>query len=330
MKTDILNRSYFDHMRNNSIIQEELNSLTSIRRLLSDFLNVSNNISFRNNTTNTFIDILETLQNNDDYFLVYSDLEHPCIQNAIDNFHPKEKTICLKLYDLLLDGQIKKIEKEISKNYNSKSIYLVSHVLWNSGIIIDIETITERIKEYNPENIVIIDGAQSVGNVEKLFSENFNKSYIDFYIGCTHKWIGTKNLMGFVILGESIIKNHRSIVDRIFLKDIFSFFAGLSDFSESKFGMSTYDLNLLLQITKELNQIINSFEYPNVDFYRYASMEVISIPYFANEAKISRFFSYYGTNENLIKSLEVFSHYDTSIVSDENLPNNYSWLRIGK
>ncbi|WP_452597099.1 aminotransferase class V-fold PLP-dependent enzyme [Pontimicrobium sp. MEBiC01747] len=308
----------------------ELKNNKSLRELLSNFLGLSSNISFRNNTTTTFIDVIQVLKEDNDYSLIYSDLEHPCIQNAIECFFPKNRIIFLKLYDLLLNGQIREIEKRISENLSKKSIYLISHVLWNTGIKINVESIATTIKQHNSENILIVDGAQAVGNIERLFNTNFSESNIDLYIGCTHKWLETKNLLGFVAVGDYMIKSKYEIVKKVFMKDIFSLYAGKLDFSNLELGMSTYDINLLSQVTKDLNHNIQSFRYPDRFFIRYLSLTVFSIPYFENEAVGTRFFSYYGSRKELEKALDEFKLDYRFIIEDKNLPNNYCWMRLGK
>ena len=323
-------KNYFSLIKENDKVLEELNSQTSIRALLSKFMNVSHNISFRNNVTTVFADILESFRNFDDYFLIYSNLEHPCIINIIEAFFPKERTVCLDVYHLLLNGNIEEIENRLSKNYNVKSIYLFSHILWNTGIILDIEKMSKRIKGYRSENIIIIDGAQSVGNIKNIYSNNFKKEDIDFYLGCTHKWIGSSNILGFVIIGDIFIRKYRDLAEKIFLKDLFSIFAGNSEFKESKFSMSTYDFNLLLSLTKELNSIIRVFCFPNVNNNFKLNNDIYFINHPSKKIKTSRYFSFYGKKENLEKSLELFNEYETSLVEDKNLPFNYYWLRVGK
>lgn len=323
-------KSCFSLVKDNKRVLEELNSLKSIRLLLSQFMSVSCDISFRNNVTNIFADIIESLRDLDDFFLIYSNLEHPCIINVIEAFFPKERIICLNMYDLLLDGNIDVIENRLSENFNVKSIYFFSHILWNTGVILDIEKMCKRIKSYDPSNLIIIDGAQSVGNIKNIYSDNFKKEDVDFYLGCTHKWVGSNNLLGFVVLGEEFIKGNKVVAEKIFLKDIFSIFAGSSKFTEGKFSMSTYDLNLLLQLTKELNAIIPFFDFPLVNFHFKFNKDVYFIPNLNKRINTGRFISFYGKKEDLGESLHLFKEYETSIVEDKNLPFNYYWLRVGR
>ncbi len=318
------------HISNLKIHQEninELKSLENLRSLISNYLNVNQNISFRNNTTSILIDVLQSIDVKDDYTLIYSDLEHPCVQNVIPHFFPKDKIVFLKLYDLLLDGDFEKIEEKLSAVYAEKSIYLFSHVLWNTGVKLNIELMSKNIKKHNSDNLIIIDGAQAVGNLPQLFSNEFENNIIDFYVGCTHKWIGTKNLLGFVVVSDEIMLKKQSIVNKIFLKDIFSTFAGEISLLKIDWSMSTYNTLLLLQITKGLIEIFTSnINEKIISNKQHLTDNIYSIP--STKSRETKYFAFYGLKKHLIMKCDLLNIEYSHIIDDDQLPNNYSWLRL--
>ncbi len=327
MKNKLITNPFISHLELHLSCFGKVKSISSLRDLLSRFLNIGDTFSFRNSTTNAFIDVLQILLEDTTYRVIYTNLENPSILNAIENFVPKNRRVQLDLMKLLLEGKFDEIEKTIAKSYGKKCIYLFSHVLWNCGVSLNIEKISSRIKSNNQENLIIVDGAQAIGNVANIFSKNFDKDLIDFYLGCTHKWLNTKNLLGFVYISSSFNNTYRNITDKIFIQDLFSVFAGKYDGSKTEHQMSSYDFNLLYQITKELNMNIENFKFAKSKITQnFNFSEAYLIPNIYE--RTHNFFGVYGDRDNLNKLCDIFELSKYLIVDDKYLPHNYSWLRI--
>lgn len=321
------NNAFISHSSKHFENLNELKKYKSIRSILGEFTGLGNIISFRNNTTTAIIDVLQILMQNRDYKVIIADIEHPCVQNIINAFIPKNRIVYVKVYHFLLSGQYKELEAEISKDYGSNHIYLFSHVLWNCGLILDIEYMSAKIKNHGKNNLVLIDGAQAVGNIPQLLKEKGSRNNIDFYFGCTHKWLETERLLGFVIINNSVIEDKIDLAYKIFLKDMFSIYAGSIPNFSLKIDYSTYDTSLLLELTQSLNLTIKNFIFPKnisvVKFDKYDVTELSDITYYSN-----RFYAVYGKLSELQEIVSLLKINSSFILEDLKLPQNNYWLRV--
>lgn len=306
-----------------------LNNYRDLRRTLHEELGLHENISFRHNTTSCIISLLQSMQSSleDDYYLVFSNLEHPCIRKVIHAIWNKERIIDLNLFPYLLDGDLNKIEEELARPRTVKCVYVISHVLWNTGLRIDIDTISKEIKKFNLDSIIVIDGAQAVGNLNPPILEHTIMDLVDFYVGCTHKWIGTSNTLGFVSIHPKLIST--SLFIQIMLSDMFSSFAGVISIKE-KMDVSTYNLILLLSITKELDKIFSDGITTGLVF----SLNEINKGWSFNrifcEKNRRTCFSSVSGPKKTIKEFCLVNNIDSSfMIADEFLPKEECWLRIG-
>jgi selenocysteine lyase/cysteine desulfurase len=324
------NNFFLAHYDKHYSALQELKKFKSIRELLSENLGLPNNFYFSHNTTSSLICILRVLLCNstNDFYLAFSNLEHPTIRKIIESLWSKEKLICLNLYPYLMKGDFDSIENEISvKTQNKRCIHIISHVLWNIGAKLNIESISAKIKKKNPKDLIIIDGAQAVGNLPNPIFNLEKYNHIDFYIGCTHKWIGTENTLGFVSIHPKYIKS--TLYLQIMLSDLFSSYAGpISQHEE--FDNSTYNLLYLLAITKELNQVfikhLNSSKF-NISTIN-TQKKISSIPVCSE--RLTSYSAVYGEYDEIIKFCRKNSLNNTFIAFDENLPENNFWVRLGK
>ncbi|AKG24314.1 aminotransferase class V-fold PLP-dependent enzyme [Calothrix sp. 336/3] len=61
----------------------------------------------------------------------------------------------------------------------------ISHILWNTGQVLDIDKIAELCIENSSETRLLVDAAQSVGSLPL----DFSNSRVDFYAFTGHKWL---------------------------------------------------------------------------------------------------------------------------------------------
>lgn len=291
------------------------------RQLLSRHTGLPEYLCFRSNTTNIITDTLsEIVQLFPERKIIISDIEHPTILKQLDIYFPKQVSGKVKLHHHLLDSEIDALEMTLMESIQENSILLVSHVLWNCGIILDIGKIASYAKKLG--TIVLVDGAQAVGNIDLKY---FDKKDVDFYFGCTHKWLNAAALCGFVAI-HPLYKTNVIFMNRLFYKDLFGEAAG--SLSDIQFDASSHDIKLLSDIRQSiyfggigkqlpLEQIIDLFERNNI------KLTVVS------RNKITRFVGSYGVVEEIYKAQRLLDINDTFIVRDELLPANNVWLRLG-
>lgn len=311
-----------EHIKSISLLQE----LPSIREQSEDYLGSGNNITLRNNTTTIIADMLKWY--NDGYQIIYSNIESPSIINAIEIFVPEESRICLNLMDCLLSGDIEKIEASLSKQVVAKSIYIFSHVLWSTGIRLNVFEIASNIKSASNEHIIIVDGAQAVGNLDNLNTHIFKDGLIDFYVSCIHKWMNVPAVMGFAVINSKFIKEHPNFVDQLFAKDLFSKYAGKYSGFKSSHCQSTYDCNLALKVTIALKKAVENPEIgPDYKAPIIKNKSLLLIPNSQN--RIHKFFGVYGKLKDVQDYVKKYGYNKHQIVRDRILPKGYVWLRIG-
>lgn len=314
----------------------ELKNYENIQTILTRQLGLFKDFTFRNNTTTAFVDLIQTLKLNtsNDTVLVYSDIEHPCIKNCIEKIWYNRSKTCLNLSKYLLEGKIENLEYFLS-NYerkdSNKVIFLFSHVVWHLGIYLNINKISSKIKERNPDSIIIIDGAQAAGNISGELIIERNDSPVDFYLTCTHKWIGTKNLLGLISINPKFLKSQFYI--ELMLGDIFSSFAGGKHIVED--SESTKNLLYLLTITKEVNKIKGHYNIKQKSLTWNDLLPLIISKYNLSfpsipKNRLTKFTSVYGNYINAKDCQDVEFRNNSSILEDKALPSGNFWLRIDK
>lgn len=320
------NRAYISHLKDHQRSMETLGSSSSLRTIISERFGLSDCISFRKNTSLAVFDILDELLSFRGYPLVYSNIEHSCIIDLIESMVPQERRVKLDLYPELLSGRIHDLESKLVNAAIEPSVFFFSHVLWNCGISLDVENMAERIKKNNSEHIVIVDGAQAVGNLPKLFSQEFKMTCIDVYIGCTHKWVETKNLLGFISFNLKWVQRFPDCMQIIFKRDIFSRFAGEPKDCIVSWGSSTHDLIHLVELRDQLMEVVNQeIEKEAINLERFLS-QLTAIPNLENVTH--RFKGFYGRIDDLVTICDETNLSRMYIIEDRYLPAGYSWLRV--
>ena len=99
----------------------------------------------------------------------------------------KQTKTRLKIIPLLETDNINEFINHINER---TKLVVISHVIRNDGQILDIEKITKKIKKKNPNIFIAIDGAQALGNLNKVDFEHLEKIGVDFYAATPHKTMG--------------------------------------------------------------------------------------------------------------------------------------------
>lgn len=115
----------------------------------------------------------------------------------------KNTSVELRVANFLKDFDDEEILKQID---NKTFLVLISHVIRNNGRIVDIERLSKKIKERNPNTFIAIDGAQALGNLPKIDFKELEKIGVDFYTATPHKTLGSYPL-GVLFISEKAKKN---------------------------------------------------------------------------------------------------------------------------
>ena len=78
---------------------------------------------------------------------------------------------------------------------------MLSHILWNTGQIIPIEEVAKLLKSHPKQPYLLVDGAQSFGQLPIANAAAF----ADIYAFTGHKWACGPEGLGGVILSERIL-----------------------------------------------------------------------------------------------------------------------------
>ena len=116
-------------------------------------------------------------------------------------------------------------------------LLLLSHVCYNSGMCLPIREITEKCKSINPSLLVLVDGAQAVGQVPV----DVNELGCDFYAGDGHKWLLGPDQTGFLYVRKP---DHMKTIARD-LSSIFSVCPELNHDKGSRSGAIAFELAAL-------------------------------------------------------------------------------------
>lgn len=158
--------------------------------------------------------------------------------NTHSNYHLNEK-IKHPAFDVKI-FPFDNFEKKVAA-VRQPSIFYISHVSRLSGEIFSISSAYQTIKEASPDSILIVDGAQSLGAMERFDIEN----NCDVYLGLSSKFIGAEPHLGFAFMSRWFfqkyvldVKNYPTFDVKKYSKDVFSLWNSLkypifeSDFVE--------------------------------------------------------------------------------------------------
>lgn len=262
--------------------QEEYNKQTfSLRKTISKLFFLTENLTFRQNATQAFRDVLEGIIyhlkaqiNFADCKLLVSDIDHPVMTQMASVTMSSKYIYKAKLIEKAILNVFNSND-EISEIYLNEihlrkiKIVLIPHVNWINGAKFDVHSICHRIKKYDDSIITIVDGAQALANAEAIIDTSKFNQDIDFYIGSGHKWMGSPMPIGFVRVGDRYMKR-KPFRDYLFISDYFSKFAGNLKYI-NKLAQDTYNIPLSILF----NSILRKFQESNNEMHQYYYSNVI-------------------------------------------------------
>jgi selenocysteine lyase/cysteine desulfurase len=137
--------------------------------------------------------------------LATTDCEFPDVRRAvIANFEQSHGLVVHEapISDLIWDAEPRTRLTEKLFTFladRQPDIVLLSHVLYWSGTVLDLAEITRRLRELERPPVLIIDGAQALGNVN-VGAELFDAA--DYYACCAHKWLLVPHTLGILVRHE--------------------------------------------------------------------------------------------------------------------------------
>lgn len=127
--------------------------------------------------------------------LLTSDLEYPGIIAHLDEAWPGRVAFA-RVSKFLWQGEAELVEECLREAVllSRPEVVYLSHVARSSGYQIS-ERLIDFIREVNPRTVIILDGAQAVGNI--VVDSDLLKS-VSFYVTSGHKWLGGRPALGLV------------------------------------------------------------------------------------------------------------------------------------
>jgi L-cysteine/cystine lyase len=147
-------------------------------------------------------------QNGDEILL--GDAEHPGVVAACRELaHRQQLTIAaLPVRDLPGDGPeadaalLEALDRSLGPRTR---LVVLSHLLWNSGRILPIEAVAERLADHPRQPWLLVDAAQSLGSLPVAGAARA----ADIYAGTGHKWCCGPEGLGAVVLSERVLEQAR-------------------------------------------------------------------------------------------------------------------------
>lgn len=253
----------------------------SLRKTISKLFHLTVDITFRQNVTQAFRDVLEAIVyhkkeqiNYFNYKLLVSDIDHPVMNQMASVILPSKSIHKVKFIEnVILNKATSNVEISELLLYeiirNKINIVLIPHVNWINGAKFDVNSICRCIKNYDERIITIVDGAQALANAETIIDRNKCNNDIDFYLGCGHKWMGCPMPIGFVRVAKKYL-NITSFRDYLFISDYFSRFAGNLKYLD-KLAHDTYNIPLAMFFTN----VVRKFNETNNEMHEHYSLTVI-------------------------------------------------------
>lgn len=127
--------------------------------------------------------------------LLTSDLEYPGILAHLDEAWPG-RVAYAKVAPLLWRGEAARIADRLCEAVllARPDVVYLSHVARSSGFCLP-DRVIEFITQINPRAIIIVDGAQALGNV--VVPPTMLRR-VAFYVACGQKWLGGRPALGLV------------------------------------------------------------------------------------------------------------------------------------
>ena len=185
--------------------------IISTKNLLSEICGIHpNRIALTENVTSGCVLPLLGIPLSDGDHLLISDCEHPGIVAACKEL-ARKKNLRIGILPVLklCNGNDQKDEtyetvlKSIEANLQSNTkLVVISHLLWNTGQIMPIELISQRLKEHPSRPYLLVDAAQSFCHIP--IKGACDKA--DIYAFTGHKWAYGPEGLGAVALSTRILE----------------------------------------------------------------------------------------------------------------------------
>ena len=131
--------------------------------------------------------------------LLISDLEYPGIVSLVDE-NWQGRLVMAQVANLVWSGKPALVQDLLERSISiaRPSVIYLSHVARTNGYCLN-ESLLAYIREVNPKAIIVIDGAQAIGNI--YVSRSFLEK-VDFYVTSGHKWVSAHQTLGIVYAHE--------------------------------------------------------------------------------------------------------------------------------
>ena len=180
-----------------------------VRQALADLCGVSTHrLALTENVTSGCVLPLWGLPWQHGDALLISDCEHPGVVAACQELARREQLsihtlpvldLCRSTPQADLDGAVlEALEQQLSPRTR---LVALSHLLWNSGSVMPIAAVADRLKQHPQQPWLLVDAAQSMGST--LAKEAANTA--DIYAFTGHKWCCGPEGLGGVALSERLL-----------------------------------------------------------------------------------------------------------------------------
>tara|TARA_Y100001968_G_scaffold280565_1_gene277148 strand:- start:21200 stop:22453 length:1254 start_codon:yes stop_codon:yes gene_type:complete len=185
--------------------------IESTKILLSKICGVSKHrIALTENVTSGCVLPLWGLPLSKSHRILISDCEHPGVVAAckelakrkdlsIDILHVQHLRVGLNEANRTTEFLLKEIDKSI---HEKTKLVVLSHLLWNTGQIMPIEAIANKLKVHSLKPFLLVDAAQSFGQIPVSPAADL----ADIYAFTGHKWACGPEGLGAVVVSERVLK----------------------------------------------------------------------------------------------------------------------------
>jgi len=127
--------------------------------------------------------------------LLTTDLEYPGIIALVDEtWHGR--VIIAQVAELINKGRGQEVSEQLKQLFllTQADVIYISHIARAFGFHLE-KSFLEFVRQVNPQTVLIVDGAQAVGNIV-VRSPFLN--LVDFYVASGHKWLCGKQTLGLI------------------------------------------------------------------------------------------------------------------------------------
>lgn len=116
--------------------------------------------------------------------LLITDCEHPSVVATAQQLHHRfgvEVSIAPLMATLNQGDPVDTVMEHLQPQTR---MITVSHILWNTGQVLPLAALSQACRRHNPDMLILVDAAQSVG----VLPLNLNELDVDCYAFTGHKW----------------------------------------------------------------------------------------------------------------------------------------------